>query len=80
MDGRHFAEEYVRRKKLADRGISEKAPSANEPKATSGGGGWSEVAKKTTSTPTNAGPVGAGPKEETMPGFKVVSGKKKGKK
>lgn len=77
MDGRHFAEEYVRRKKLADKGISEKAPSANDSKAPSSGGGWSEVAKKTTSTPTNAGPIGA---EEAMPGFKVVSGKKKGKK
>lgn len=77
MDGRHFAEEFVRRKKLADKGISEKTPSANEPKATSGGGGWSEVAKKTTGTPNNAGAIGA---EEAMPGFKVVSGKKKGKK
>lgn len=80
MDGRHFAEEYVRRKKLADKGISEKGPAATEVKVSSSGGGWSEVAKKTAGTPTNAGAVGAGSKEEAMPGFKVVSGKKKGKK
>lgn len=72
MDGRHFAEEFIRRKKLAERGVIEKqAPaSASEVKT---GGGWSEVAKK--------GGNAAAPKEESMPaGFKVVPSRKKGKK
>jgi PERQ amino acid-rich with GYF domain-containing protein len=72
MDGRRFAEEFIRRKKLAEKGIVENASattstgfSTNDSK---GSGGWSEVAKK--------GP----PKEEPAAGFKVVPGKKKGKK
>lgn len=64
MDGRHFAEEYLRRKKLADKGVVEPVSSTGE----KSGGGWSEVAKK--------GP----PKEETASAFKVVPTKKKGKK
>ena len=74
MDGRHFAEEFVRRKKLADKGVVEKEPtgSASEPK-NSGNGGWSEVAKK-------GGSSSATPKED-IPGFRVVPSKKnKGKK
>ena len=77
MDGRHFAEEYVRRKKLAEKGVAEKQPAAKADSATSSsaGGGWSEVAKK-SGTP-------ATPKEEGIQaaaGFKVVPGRKKGKK
>jgi PERQ amino acid-rich with GYF domain-containing protein len=41
IDGRRFAEEFIRRKKLAEKGIVESA--TNDPK---GSGGWSEVAKK----------------------------------
>ncbi|CAK7212135.1 kinesin-like protein [Sporothrix curviconia] len=68
MDGRHFAEEFIRRKKLAERGIVEKQ--ATEVKT---GGGWSEVAKK--------GGNSVAQKEESMPaGFKVVPSRKKGKK
>ena len=71
MDGRRFAEEYLRRLKLADKGIVEPAKTGSA-SGFSGGeksGGWSEVAKK--------GP----PKEEpTTSGFKVVPNKKKGKK
>ncbi|KAK3354010.1 gyf domain-containing protein [Lasiosphaeria hispida] len=47
MDGRHFADEFVRRRKLADKGMFEKdavIPSASESKNSNGG--WSEVAKK----------------------------------
>ncbi|KAI0173135.1 hypothetical protein GGR52DRAFT_579917 [Hypoxylon sp. FL1284] len=50
MDGRHFAEEFIRRKKLADKGIVEKQP-AKSPSAdtqSSMAGGWNEVAKKTS--------------------------------
>jgi len=73
MDGRRFAEEYLRRRKLADKGIIEPAKTGSASGFNGGeksGGGWSEVAKK--------GP----PKEETSStaGFKVVPNKKKGKK
>ncbi|PQE20524.1 GYF domain-containing protein [Rutstroemia sp. NJR-2017a BBW] len=65
MDGRRFAEEYIRRHKLAEKGIVEPANTSSADKS---GGEWSEVAKK--------GP----PKEEPTAGFKVVPNKKKGKK
>lgn len=69
LDGRRFAEEFVRRRKLADKGIVD--PANNPVSSTAStdnkaSGGWSEVAKK--------GPV---VKEENN--FKVVS-KKKGKR
>lgn len=77
LDGRRFAEEFVKRRKLADRGIIPESTNtgfslsnANEPK--SAGSGWSEVAKK--------GGAGGGAKEETNSAFKVVAGKKKGGK
>lgn len=80
LDGRRIAEEFVRRRKLADKGVVEPAQVAGgvagvvngvagEGKS-GGGGGWSEVAKK-----------GPEKKEEiSAPGFKVVAGKKKGKR
>lgn len=69
MDGRRFAEEYVRRFRLAEKGIVEPAKTGSAA-GFSGDktSGWSEVAKK--------GPV----KEEPTAGFKVVPNKKKGKK
>lgn len=70
MDGRRFAEEFLRRRKLAEKGVVEPASTGSGP-ALSGAGekaGWSEVAKK--------GPA----KEEATAGFKVVPNKKKGKK
>lgn len=77
MDGRHFAEEFIRRKKLADKGVVEKQPTpSNEPKSSATGGGWSEVAKK-------GGASSQGAKENDVvgaAGFKVVPGRKKGKK
>lgn len=73
MDGRRFAEEFLRRRKLAEKGVIESASiSVSNGFSTAGAsstGGWSEVAKK--------GP----PKEpEAASGFRVVPGKKKGKK
>lgn len=68
MDGRHFAEEYVRRKKLADKGVISKVDSS----ASAGAGGWSEVAKKTAAA--------AGVAETEAVGFKMVAPRKKGKK
>ncbi len=79
MDGRHFAEEFVRRKTLAEKGVTEKSPAGGvELRTSNAAGGWSEVAKK-SSVPTFAGaPV----KEEAIQGagFKVVPSRKKGKK
>ncbi|KXJ95128.1 hypothetical protein Micbo1qcDRAFT_187381 [Microdochium bolleyi] len=46
IDGRWFAQEFIRRKKLADKGVVEKQPT-NSPDAQSGAG-WSEVAKKSS--------------------------------
>ena len=68
MNSRHFAEEFIRRRKLADKGIMDAlttpSPSSSEAKS----GGWSEVAKKNPQ-----------PKEE-LNNFKVVAAKKKGGK
>lgn len=85
LDGRRFAEEFVRRRKLADKGvIPDLGTGANaaggfstpgESKGGSGsGGGWSEVAKKASSG-NNGG--GDGTRGES---FMVVKGKRKGKK
>lgn len=73
MDGRHFAEEFVRRKKLADKGVVDKESSVHETK-TNNNGGWNEVAKKGGNNNT--------PKEDNnVAGFKIVPSKKsKGKK
>lgn len=77
MDARHFAEEFIRRKKLADKGVVEKStPSAGGASSGSGadgpkGAGWSEVAKK-GSKDNDAASAPAG--------FKVVPSRKKGKK
>ena len=71
MDGRRFADEFIRRRKQAEKGVVEAGVSNGFSTAgvSSTGGGWSEVAKK--------GP----PKEpEAASGFRVVPGKKKGKK
>ena len=80
MDGRHFAEEFVRRKTLAEKGVAEKQPtSATENKVGNASGGWSEVAKK-SSTPgsTSGNPA----KDDGIQGagFKVVPSRKKGGK
>jgi PERQ amino acid-rich with GYF domain-containing protein len=70
MDGRHFAEEFIRRRKLADKGVVEPSNSSSgSGLSAAGSGGWNEVAKK--------GP----PKEDGTAGFKVIPNKKnKGKK
>lgn len=83
MDGRHFAEEFVRRKKLAERGVVEKQPDNKG----GNGGGWSEVAKKGSSSNSAAAAAAAAaatsPRDDASmqaAGFKVVPGRKKGKK
>ena len=88
LDGRRFAEEFVRRRRLADKGVipdlgSGLSPSGgffSTPGESKGGsatgGGWSEVAKKATSSGNN-GAGGDGSRGES---FMVVKGKRKGKK
>ncbi|OLN87490.1 GYF domain-containing protein mpd2 [Colletotrichum chlorophyti] len=76
MNGAHFAEEFIRRKKLADKGVVEKL---GDSKSGGSSSGWNEVAKKgghkevPQPVATDAGIQGAG--------FKVVPTRKKaGKK
>ncbi|KAJ8121349.1 hypothetical protein O1611_g10126 [Lasiodiplodia mahajangana] len=77
MDGRHFAQEFIRRKKLAEKGVVEKQP-VNSPSGdmqSNSAGGWNEVAKKSSHKDTasdSSSIQGAG--------FKVVPSRKKGKK
>ena len=77
LDGRRFAEEFIRRRKLADKGIVDPvSPSAfGEQKS---GGGWSEVAKKGSAATV----VAAAQREEeaATSAFKVVAPRKKGKR
>ena len=83
LDGRRFAEEFVKRRKLADRGVvsdpstgsfSNAGLSAGDGKG-GANGGWSEVAKK-----GSQGAGGAQAERESGREFRVVAGKKKGKK
>ncbi len=81
LDGRRFAEEFIRRRKLADKGqipspssgtgISGFGSSPSNAGESKSSGAWSEVTKK--------GPPAAA-KEETNSAFKVVAAKKKGKR
>jgi PERQ amino acid-rich with GYF domain-containing protein len=78
LDGRRFAEEFVRRRKLADKGQVAPDGTGNFLTAGSSGesdgkppGGWSEVAKK--------GGEKSGAREDAT-AFKVVAAKKKGKR
>ncbi|KAL8717396.1 MAG: hypothetical protein Q9225_005352 [Loekoesia sp. 1 TL-2023] len=85
LDGRRFAEEFIRRRKLADKGVVPDPtangnafgggnPSAGGSDSGKGGsgGGWSEVAKK--------GGQDKGANEGKGEAFKVVAGKKKGRR
>ncbi|KAI0114359.1 hypothetical protein GGR51DRAFT_504042 [Nemania sp. FL0031] len=77
MDGRHFAQEFIRRKRLAEKGVVEKQP-VNSPSGdtqSNSAGGWNEVAKKSShkdNASDSSSIQGAG--------FKVVPSRKKGKK
>ena len=75
IDSRHFAEEFIRRKKLADKGLVDtSAPpkSASPAQVASQGGGWSEVAKKgPTKEPARAAV------DDSNGAFRVVAAKKK---
>jgi PERQ amino acid-rich with GYF domain-containing protein len=85
IDSRHFTEEFIRRHKLAEKGIAPE-PSASLPSATGGAGGtaagggaasnnggWSEVAKKGSSGQTQDKDGGG-----ASGNFRVVQGKRRG--
>ncbi|KAL2686343.1 hypothetical protein IWX47DRAFT_861574 [Phyllosticta citricarpa] len=72
IDSRHFAEEFIRRRKLADKGIVDSSGTAS-PGPVNGSGGWSEVAKKGSATSQSASQQA---KDDVA--FKVVAAKKKG--
>ena len=85
LDGRRFAEEFVRKRKLADKGIVENSPltsnyvtvgGSSGADGTKGAGGWSEVAKRGPAVAAAAQTE----REEMVSDFKVVAAKKKGKK
>jgi PERQ amino acid-rich with GYF domain-containing protein len=71
MNGQQFATEYVRRKKLAEKGIVEKQGN-DATGASANTGGWNEVAKKNPHKENSGEPVPSG--------FKVVPARKKGGK
>ena len=73
IDSRHFAQEFIRRRKLADKGIIENSGTSS-PGPANGSGGWSEVAKKGSAA--NTAQASAAAKEDLA--FKVVAAKKKG--
>uniref|UniRef100_A0A093VH25 GYF domain-containing protein mpd2 n=1 Tax=Talaromyces marneffei PM1 TaxID=1077442 RepID=A0A093VH25_TALMA len=72
LDGRRFAEEFIRRRKLADKGIADPVSTNAFIDQKAASGGWSEVAKKSSSQPKQ--------EDESAAAFKVVAGKKKGKR
>ena len=75
LDGRRFAEEFIRRRKLADKGIVDPvSPSAFAEQ--SGSGGWNEVAKKGST----ASATSQREDDSTNAAFKVVAPRKKGKR
>ena len=72
LDSRHFAEEFLRRRKLADKGIIDER-NTSSPAENKSSSGWSEVAKK--------GGVGTqAPAALENSNFKVVAAKKKAKR
>lgn len=80
LDGRRFADEFIRRRKLSDKGIVEPVSPSAFGSEQGGGGGWSEVAKKgSTATPAAAATTQR-EEEASSSAFKVVAPRKKGKR
>lgn len=78
LDSRHFAEEFLRRRKLADKGIIDDRATSS-PAENKSAGGWSEVAKK------GGASVQQQQQQQQQPAldsgaFKVVPSKKKSKR
>lgn len=81
LDSRHFAEEYLRRRKLADKGIIDDRNTSSPAENKSSSSGWSEVAKKggaSTQQQQQQQQQQASALENSN--FKVVAAKKKGKR
>jgi PERQ amino acid-rich with GYF domain-containing protein len=77
LDGRRFADEFIRRRKLADKGVVDPvSPSAFAEQKS--GGGWSEVAKKGSAASTAV--TQQREEEASSAAFKVVAPRKKGKR
>ncbi|KAF5867017.1 hypothetical protein ETB97_006863 [Aspergillus alliaceus] len=72
LDGRRFAEEFIRRRTLADKGIVD--PVSANAFAEKNGGGWNEVAKKGSSSSAHR------EEDNSNAAFKVVAPRKKGKR
>ncbi|KIW08647.1 uncharacterized protein PV09_00602 [Verruconis gallopava] len=70
IDSRHFAEEFVRRKKQADKGVIEPSTTASPSTAKANDNAWSAVAKKGQTTAASSTPVPAASGE-----FKVAKAK-----
>ncbi|KAJ6008419.1 hypothetical protein N7540_012395 [Penicillium herquei] len=78
LDGRRFADEFIRRRKLADKGVVDPVSPSAFGTEQSGSGGWSEVAKKGS---TASVAVATQREEEaSSAAFKVVAPRKKGKR
>ncbi|KAK6506624.1 hypothetical protein TWF481_005080 [Arthrobotrys musiformis] len=76
IDGRRFAEEFIRRRKLAQQGVVVDHGHHGDENKT--GGGWSEVAKKGREPSTgNSSSAAAADSGLGNGSFKVVQGKKK---
>lgn len=79
VDSRHFAEEFVRRRGLAEKGKAEPVVSGAAGAgghAVEGKGGWSEVAARKGSGVAG----GAAPQKDEGSAFKIIAAKKKGGK
>lgn len=72
MDGRRWAEEYIKRRNAAGSGVIIEAGTGGS----STSGGWNEVAK---TRPASQAPASSGV-PETSSAFRVVAGKKKGRR
>ncbi|XHG02082.1 hypothetical protein AWENTII_005444 [Aspergillus wentii] len=72
LDGRRFADEFIRRRKLADKGIVESV-AASAFADQNNAGGWSEVAKKGSASVHRE-------EDNSNAAFKVVAPRKKGKR
>ncbi|KAJ5225977.1 hypothetical protein N7468_007202 [Penicillium chermesinum] len=82
LDGRRFADEFIRRRKLSDKGIVEPVSPSAFGSEQGSGGGWSEVAKKGSAASASAAAATATQREEeaSNAAFKVVAPRKKGKR
>jgi PERQ amino acid-rich with GYF domain-containing protein len=81
LDSRHFAEEFLRRRKLAEKGIFDERNTASPAGNQSGGSGWSEVAKKGGQSAQQQQQQQQQQQASLDSGaFKVVPSKKKGKR